>query len=227
MMLPDGGLVSLTALRTLAGCGAQHNAPPCLLQVLLGLVRWTGAAEVLWNRLFEPWCLARDAEVELTLTGRCQLAQEHFLPYHRQPAAAAQPGLPQVAVRTFNGSLLYEPWEVAPDQQDESSWNGGYGSVGFFLSRWCFCCCWLFSGIVIQENCCSLILAVLLPALPSLQLPAAGRPRRAAVCPRAHGSAATRCLPAWRLLPGSTGARGPAQRGTTAGAAQRAPSRAH
>ena len=89
--------MSLTALRTLAGSGAQHNAPPCLLQVLLGLVRRTGAAEVLWNRLYEPWCLARDAEVELALTGRCQLAQEQFLPYHRQPAAAAaaagaQPG---------------------------------------------------------------------------------------------------------------------------------------
>ena len=135
--------MSLTALRTLAGSGAQHNAPPCLLQVLLGLVRRTGAAEVLWNRLYEPRCLARDAEVELALTGRCQLAQEQFLPYHRQAAAAAaaagaQPGLPQVAVRTFNGSLLYEPWEVAPDQQDESSWNGGYGSVGFFLSRCAF-----------------------------------------------------------------------------------------
>lgn len=132
-----------------------HTSP--VPQVLHELIQATQAAEVVWNRLYEPWFLTRDAEVELSLTGHCQLATHHLLPYHTRPkappaAAAASAsvggaggagagtaggrgvGQPGVVVHSFNGSLLYEPWDAAPDMQDEAWWNGGYGSVGFFLS---------------------------------------------------------------------------------------------
>lgn len=60
--------------------------------VLDRLVEETGAAAVYWNRRYEPWATARDGRIKETLKGR---------------------GL---EVRSFNGSLLHEPWEVTSKQ---------------------------------------------------------------------------------------------------------------
>ncbi len=57
--------------------------------VLSALVREVGADEVVWSRLYEPYARRRDAVVEEKLKKR---------------------GL---SVRTFNASLLFEPWEIA------------------------------------------------------------------------------------------------------------------
>ncbi len=47
------------------------------------------------------------------------------------PALHAAQG---IAVRSFNGSLLYEPWDAQPDASTDACWNSGYGSVRFFTS---------------------------------------------------------------------------------------------
>lgn len=78
-------------------------------ETLLGLMRETGAETVVFNRVYEPWKLERDARVESAVDaagGTCQ---------------------------SFCAGVLYEPWDARPDEKDESCWNGGYGSVGFFL----------------------------------------------------------------------------------------------
>ena len=54
--------------------------------ILPALVAETGARSVFWNRLYEPWATARDATLKQTLKAR------------------------GVAVTSFNGSLLKEPW---------------------------------------------------------------------------------------------------------------------
>jgi deoxyribodipyrimidine photo-lyase len=56
--------------------------------VLTQVVEETGARAVLWNRLYEPWATARDTKLKDALKSR------------------------GVAVASFNGSLLKEPWEV-------------------------------------------------------------------------------------------------------------------
>jgi len=58
------------------------------LQVLLALVRETGAQRVLWNRRYEPAAVARDAKIKAALKDA------------RVPAAS------------FNASLLFEPWTL-------------------------------------------------------------------------------------------------------------------
>lgn len=62
------------------------------LSVLQALIRETGAQQVLWNRVYEPACLARDTQIKQALQAQC-------------------------TVKSFNASLLYEPWQVLkPDQ---------------------------------------------------------------------------------------------------------------
>lgn len=52
------------------------------------IIEETGAGAVVWNRCYEPFSIARDKALKKSLTGR------------------------GVEVESFNGSLLYEPWEV-------------------------------------------------------------------------------------------------------------------
>lgn len=56
------------------------------------LVSETAASAVFWNRRYEPWAIAQDRAIKAALRAR---------------------GL---RVRSFNGSLLREPWEVADGQ---------------------------------------------------------------------------------------------------------------
>lgn len=58
-------------------------------QRIAELVKKTSAAGVFWNRCYEPWRIARDAELKKSLQSN------------------------DVTVRTFNGSLLFEPIAVA------------------------------------------------------------------------------------------------------------------
>jgi len=57
-------------------------------QVLADLVKATGAGAAYWNRCYEPWAVARDAAIKTEL------------------------GEKGIEVRSFNGALLAEPWEV-------------------------------------------------------------------------------------------------------------------
>lgn len=57
------------------------------LEVLQQLLAETGATRVYWNRLYDPASLQRDTRIKETLKTVCE-------------------------VRSFNGSLLNEPWEV-------------------------------------------------------------------------------------------------------------------
>lgn len=58
------------------------------LQVLQKLIRETGAATVLWNHVYEPANVTRDAAIKAELNSA------------------------GIEVQTFNGNLLHEPWEV-------------------------------------------------------------------------------------------------------------------
>jgi deoxyribodipyrimidine photo-lyase len=55
---------------------------------LIGLVERLGAGAVYWNRRYEPWAIARDGRIKEALGGR------------------------GIVVRSFNASLLFEPWTV-------------------------------------------------------------------------------------------------------------------
>jgi deoxyribodipyrimidine photo-lyase len=55
---------------------------------LSDLAHQTGAEAIVWNRCYEPWRIARDANIKSALKGQ---------------------GLD---VQSFNGSLLWEPWQV-------------------------------------------------------------------------------------------------------------------
>lgn len=62
------------------------------LNVLQDLIRETGAQQVFWNRVYEPACLARDTQIKQALQAHC-------------------------TVKSFNTSLLYEPWQVLKADQ--------------------------------------------------------------------------------------------------------------
>jgi deoxyribodipyrimidine photo-lyase len=62
------------------------------LKVLQDLIRETGAQQVFWNRVYEPACLARDTQLKQALQAHC-------------------------TVKSFNASLLYEPWQVLKADQ--------------------------------------------------------------------------------------------------------------
>lgn len=56
--------------------------------VLKELIRQTGADTVMWNRCYEPFAIARDTKIKSVLTAD------------------------GVAVQSFNGALLHEPWAL-------------------------------------------------------------------------------------------------------------------
>jgi deoxyribodipyrimidine photo-lyase len=77
---------SLAALQGALGrLTLQRGSPRA---VLPALIEATGADAVYWNRCYEPYAIARDTELKALLQAR------------------------GVAVESFNGSLLHEPWEV-------------------------------------------------------------------------------------------------------------------
>ena len=60
-----------------------------LADTVLGeLIRETGAEAVVWNRCYEPFAVARDTAIRSALTAQ------------------------GIAVESFNGALLFEPWEI-------------------------------------------------------------------------------------------------------------------
>lgn len=63
------------------------------LKLIPKLVQETGATGVFWNRCYEPWRIKRDTQLKKNLTDT------------------------GVTVSTFNGSLLWEPWEVLKDDK--------------------------------------------------------------------------------------------------------------
>ncbi|MEQ8935162.1 MAG: deoxyribodipyrimidine photo-lyase, partial [Amphiplicatus sp.] len=75
-------------------------------KVVAELAKETGASAVYWNRCYEPVAVSRDKEIE---------------------AALEQNG---IEANGFNGALLFEPWEIAPQ-------NGDYFKV--FTPFWKAC----------------------------------------------------------------------------------------
>lgn len=59
--------------------------------VLETLIKTTGAKNVYWNRGYEPWLVDRDTRIKSTLERS------------------------GISVKTFNASLLYEPWAIKKD----------------------------------------------------------------------------------------------------------------
>ena len=59
--------------------------------IIPALIKETGAKAVFWNRCYEPWRIKRDKAIKDGLKSN------------------------DIAVETFNGSLLWEPWEVSKD----------------------------------------------------------------------------------------------------------------
>ncbi len=61
-------------------------------EMIPALADETGAAAVYWNRAYEPWAIARDTQIKAALTQA------------------------SIEARSFNGSLIVEPWEIATKQ---------------------------------------------------------------------------------------------------------------
>ena len=61
--------------------------------ILTKLVEETSAQTVVWNRCYEPWRIARDGDIKAALKGA------------------------DIEVESFNGSLLWEPWQVLKKDQ--------------------------------------------------------------------------------------------------------------
>ena len=61
-------------------------------EVLETVIEETGAKAVYWNRRYEPWATERDTEIKKALKTR------------------------DIEVGSFNGGLLYEPWEITTKQ---------------------------------------------------------------------------------------------------------------
>ncbi len=85
------------SLAALAQDLERLGAPLCLrrgeaAEILPELVTETGAAAVYWNRCYEPFAVARDKALKAALTER------------------------GIEVRSFNGNLLVEPWELTTGQ---------------------------------------------------------------------------------------------------------------
>lgn len=60
-------------------------------KILPEIIKQSGAKEVYWNRCYEPWRIARDKNIKASLEAM------------------------GINVKTFNGSLLFEPWEALKD----------------------------------------------------------------------------------------------------------------
>lgn len=74
------------------------------VSTLLDIVRATGATDLFFNHLYDPFSLVRDHQIKELLSSR------------------------GITVHTFNGDLLYEPWEVADENgcsftTFETFWN--------------------------------------------------------------------------------------------------------
>ena len=78
---------SLAALRHDLGNLVLLRGDP--RDLLLEVVRNVEASAVYWNRCYEPFAIARDKELKMSLQER------------------------GIEVQSFNGNLLHEPWEVA------------------------------------------------------------------------------------------------------------------
>ncbi len=78
---------SLKALNTALG-GALRLMSGDSLDALIRLIAETGADTVLWTRRYEPWAIAQDTAIKAALTAR------------------------GITVRSFNGTLLNEPWAL-------------------------------------------------------------------------------------------------------------------
>jgi deoxyribodipyrimidine photo-lyase len=78
---------SLTALRDGLGDLALFKGAP--REILPAIVKEVGAAAVYWNRCYEPYAIARDKDLKVSLQ---KLGIE---------------------AQSVNGSLLHEPWEIA------------------------------------------------------------------------------------------------------------------
>ena len=95
---------SLTSLaKSLGGMVLLRGDPARLLPDLVGK---TGATAVMWNRCYEPYAIARDRAIK---------------------AGLAADG---VDVQSFNGSLLFEPWDVK---------TGGGGPFKVYSPFWRAC----------------------------------------------------------------------------------------
>jgi deoxyribodipyrimidine photo-lyase len=62
-------------------------------EILLSLVKEYNASAVFWNRCYEPWCIKRDGHLKTQLR-------------------SAELDNLSVDVESFNGSLLWEPWQI-------------------------------------------------------------------------------------------------------------------
>ena len=87
------------SLRALAGSLAEHGSRLILragpaLETLRTLVKETGAHAVQWNRRYEPAIIKRDSQIKQALEAE------------------------GVAVKSFNGALLWEPWEALKNDGD-------------------------------------------------------------------------------------------------------------
>lgn len=78
---------SLTSL-TASLQGNLHIAAGKAEDVLKNLILKTGAKAIYWNRCYEPWRIARDKKIKTDL------------------------GANGIETHSFNGSLLWEPWDV-------------------------------------------------------------------------------------------------------------------
>ena len=104
--------VGVRAPQCAAMLGTNVSPPgwgTCCADEVMAVIRETGAHTVVYNRVYEPWRLARDAAAEAVLTTQ------------------------GIKVSSFNALLLYEPWDAQPDRCDDACWNSGFGSVRFFL----------------------------------------------------------------------------------------------
>ena len=63
------------------------------LTILRDLAAQTNASAIVWNRCYEPWRIARDATIKIALKDD------------------------GIEVQSFNGSLLWEPWQVLKKDQ--------------------------------------------------------------------------------------------------------------
>lgn len=61
-------------------------------QLIPQLVKKTGATQVVWNRCYEPWQISRDKQIKEQLKDN------------------------GIAAKSFNGQLLWEPWEIKTQQ---------------------------------------------------------------------------------------------------------------
>ena len=88
-----GGAAQCWLHHQLSSLDSSLNGKLCILEgdplkLIPSLIAKTGVSGVFWNRCYEPWRISRD-----------KILKENILSK-------------KIEVRTFNGSLLWEPWEV-------------------------------------------------------------------------------------------------------------------